>query len=92
MGQVYVMFSRVTDPRNLQLIGRRLNRCKKSRPCAVFVSYLAGLPPDDILADVVDAWAKAGLDVVKCLRRCTTVTNEWVYKEAGHIKTGLRHV
>jgi len=83
MGQVYVMFSRVTDPRHLQLIGRRLNRCRKSRPCVVTVPYLAGLPPDDIVADVVDAWAKAGLDAVQCLRRCTTVTNEWVYTEGS---------
>ena len=47
------------------------------------MSYRAGLPPADILADVVDACAKAGSDVVKCLRRCTTVTNEWVYTEGS---------
>ena len=33
----------------------------------------------DILDDVVSAWARAGLDQVECLRRCTAVTNEWIY-------------
>ena len=33
----------------------------------------------DILEDVVRAWARAGLDQVECLRRCTAVTNEWIY-------------
>ena len=36
---------------------------------------MAGLPPVDILEDVALAWANAGLDVVECLRRCTTVTD-----------------
>ena len=62
MGQVYVLFSRVTDPRHLELIG---------------------LPPEDILEDVCHAWERAGLDVVECLRRATTVTNEWVYSPTG---------
>ena len=62
MGQVYVLFSRVTDPGHLELIG---------------------LPPEDILEDICHAWERAGLDVVECLRRATTVTNEWVYSPTG---------
>ena len=62
MGQVYVLFSRVTDPRHLELIG---------------------MPPEDILEDVCHAWERDGLDVVECLRRATTVTNEWVYSPTG---------
>ena len=62
MGQVYVLFSRVTDPRHLELIG---------------------MPPENILEDVCHAWERAGLDVVECLRRATTVTNEWVYSPTG---------
>ena len=41
--------------------------------------FLRGLPPRDILPDVVRAWQSAGLDVAECLQRATTVTNEWVY-------------
>ena len=41
---------------------------------------LRGLPPRDILPDVVRAWQSAGLDVAECLQRATTVTNEWVYQ------------
>ena len=62
MGQVYVLFSRVTDPRHLELIG---------------------MPPEDILEDVCRAWERDGQDVVECLRRATTVTNEWVYSPTG---------
>ena len=43
------------------------------------LSWTTGLPPADILEDVANAWAQAGLDVVECLRRCTAVTNEWIY-------------
>ena len=28
MGQIYVMFSRVTDPRHLELIGRTVGKCE----------------------------------------------------------------
>ena len=40
---------------------------------------LRGLPPRDILPDVVRAWQSAGLDVAECLQRATTITNEWIY-------------
>ena len=40
---------------------------------------LRGLPPRDILPDVVRAWQAAGLDVAECLQRATTITNEWIY-------------
>ena len=30
MGQVYVLFSRVTDPRHLQLVGHSVDRIKRS--------------------------------------------------------------
>ena len=58
LGQVYVLVSRVTDPRNFELIG---------------------VPPADLLEEVAAAWRAAGLDVVECLRRAVTVTDEWVY-------------
>ena len=45
----------------------------------MILSWTTGLPPADILEDVAYAWAQAGLDVVECLRRCTAVTNEWIY-------------
>lgn len=57
-GQLYVLVSRVTDPRNFQLVG---------------------LPPADLLPDVCAALSKEGLDPIESLRRCVTVTNEWVY-------------
>ena len=40
---------------------------------------LVGLPPADLLQDIYAAWVKAGLDPIECLRRCVTVTNEWIY-------------
>ena len=43
------------------------------------MSSATGLPPLDILEDVCHAWERDGLDVVECLRRATTVTNEWIY-------------
>ena len=45
----------------------------------MILSWTTGLPPADVLEDVAHAWAQAGLDVVECLRRCTAVTNEWIY-------------
>ena len=49
-----------------------------------------GLPPLDILEDVCDAWERAGLDVVECLRRAVSVTNEWIYTPAeGDIRNRL---
>jgi len=69
-GQVYVLISRVTDPKNFQLLG---------------------LPPIDLLEHVVDAWREAGLDVVECLRKCVTVTNEFEYVEGQErIKDKIR--
>jgi len=59
-GQIYVLISRVTDPKNFQLLG---------------------VPPIDLLETVVMAWREAGLDVVECLRKCVTVTNEFEYVE-----------
>jgi hypothetical protein len=60
-GHVYVMVSRVTDPKNFRLIG---------------------LPPKDLLHDVVSAWEKAGLDVDDCFAAAVAVTGEWTYKSA----------
>ena len=77
MGQVYVLFSRVTDPRHLELIGRTLFVSKL--PISRHISTTRGLPPADILEDVCRAWERAGIDVVESLRKATTVTNEWVY-------------
>ena len=45
----------------------------------MILSWTTGLPPADVLEDVAHAWAQARLDVVECLRRCTAVTNEWIY-------------
>ena len=57
-GQVYVLISRVTDPRNLELLG---------------------LPPKDLLDDVMAAWRAAGFDPIECLRNAASVTNDFYY-------------
>jgi hypothetical protein len=38
---------------------------------------LVGLPPMDLLQEVVDAWLVAGLDLEKCLRVMCAATDEW---------------
>ena len=43
---------------------------------------LLGVPPIDLLDLVVIAWREAGLDIVECLRKCVTVTNEFQYIES----------
>ena len=55
------------------------------------MSSATGLPPIDILEDVCHAWQRAGLDVAECLRRATSVTNEWVYTPTadGDIRSRL---
>ena len=55
-GQVYVIVSRVTDPRNFRLVG---------------------LPPKDMLDEVMHAWANAGLHVRTCLRNAAETTGDW---------------
>ena len=52
----------------------------------------AGLPPEDILGDVCDAWERAGYDVPECLRKAITVTNEWIYSPnaEGDIRSRLK--
>ena len=42
---------------------------------------LVGVPPVDLIEDVVLAWAQAGLDPVVCMRMCAAVTEEYVYDE-----------
>ena len=49
------------------------------RALALCTLYARGLPPADLLDEVAEAWARAGLDVVECLRSATSVTNEWEY-------------
>ena len=63
LGQVYVLMSRVTDPRDFLAIG---------------------LPPFDLLEDVVKAWRRAGLDVDACMQRAVSVTNEWRYTPSAN--------
>ena len=57
-GQVYVLISRVTDPRNLTLVG---------------------LPPKDLLPDIMAAWTAMGYDAIACLRNAASVSKDWVY-------------
>ena len=42
--------------------------------------HLVGLPPMDLLTEIYDALKAAGFDPVECLRRCATVTNDFVYR------------
>lgn len=42
--------------------------------------HLVGLPPMDLLMEIYDALKAAGFDPVECLRRCATVTNDFVYR------------
>ena len=54
-----MLISRVTDPRNFELVG---------------------LPPADLLEDVVAAWDKTGvLDAMEILQQAVELTNEFVY-------------
>ncbi len=41
--------------------------------------HLVGVPPKDLLNDVVAAWTAAGLNVEECFRKAVSVTNEWIY-------------
>ena len=67
-GHTYVLFSRVTDPECLRLIG---------------------LPPKDMLLDVVEAWEEAGLDVRACLQAACSCTDEWEVSDGpGDIPAG----
>ena len=63
LGQVYVLFSRVTDPLHLALVGRHYDVCSMSHPRshdapAVFYVHIIvrGLPPADLLEEVAAAW------------------------------------
>ena len=58
LGQLYVLWSRVTDPK---------------------LFHAVGLPPADLLDEVAEAWAEAGLDVNACFAKAVSVTNEWQY-------------
>ena len=40
---------------------------------------LVGLPLMDLLTEIYAAWQAAGHDPVECLRRCATVTGDFVY-------------
>jgi hypothetical protein len=40
---------------------------------------MVGLPPIDLLTKIFAGWKAAGYDPVQCLRRCATVTNDFVY-------------
>ena len=50
--------SRVTDPRNLTLVG---------------------LPPKDLLVEVMARWQAAGYDGIECLRNACTVSKDFLY-------------
>ena len=43
---------------------------------------LVGIPPADLLMEVVAAWTRAGLDAVEILRKSTELTREFVYDTA----------
>ena len=59
-GQVYVLLSRVTDPRNVVLLG---------------------VPPADLLPDVVKAWQEQGKDVPELHRQAVQITRDFTYDE-----------
>ena len=44
---------------------------------------LVGVPPEDLLEEVAQAWREAGLDVDACFAKAAEVTNEWTYTPAG---------
>ena len=52
------MISRVTDPRNLTLVG---------------------LPPRDLLDDIMAGWKASGYDAIELLRGAVSVTQDWIY-------------
>ena len=58
-GQIYVLISRVTDPKNFVAVG---------------------LPPEDLLDAVAEAWAAAGIDVNAQLEKAVQITDEWTYE------------
>ena len=41
---------------------------------------LVGLPPQDLLGDVMAAWRAAGFDPIECLRNAASVTGDFEYK------------
>ena len=41
--------------------------------------HLVGLSPMDLLHEIFSGWKAAGLDPVECLRRCVSVTGDFVY-------------
>ena len=40
---------------------------------------MVGVPPADLIEDVVLAWSRAGLDSIECMRMCASVTTDFVY-------------
>ena len=51
-----------------------------SRVTDPLLLHLCGLPPMDLLDEIFHAWQSAGFDAIECLRRCTTVTNDFKYE------------
>ncbi len=47
---------------------------------------LVGVPPKDMIEDVAEALIAAGIDVDKFFEKASTVTREWFYDKANHVR------
>ena len=62
---MYVLISRVVDPRNFLLVGA---------------------PPKDLIEAVAHALIAAGISVDAFFDKACTVTREWIYDKANHVR------
>ncbi len=53
---------------------------------------LIGLPPEDMLDEVAEAWRAHGYDVDACFTTAAAVTEDWEYTPAGNPQVATRNV